>query len=537
MRLNGNQLPVAKLSRAGLWIVLGNTIFYFYVLATAKEGLTVAAALAFGFQLSCWAGALIVDIRHSTSRKLRVSDPLLLVMLWCFLYLVLPSVFWLQGAIIPLSGYITYDAWFALQWLHGLFILGFVGGYLLTHPAPNFQADVAPTRLPSGWWLFLLTLIPMLVTVFLRVVSGGGLLLGTSYGAAWYSGQAGIHAAQALGGISYILTQINSKLWFYPILIQSVGLGLIMSRWILKGRSWVLVLGFAGLVIMANLLFSGSTRSSTIIVAIIAVILVDLLARPIPISIVAVTMVVGLFLFDLLGVVRQAPFSQLPSYLPVAVEEYISPTYPRLGEFSLMLSKEALMLQLVQVQVGPNFMHLLQNILYVVPSQLNPLKLNWTFTADLLSREMLGEAYSLGAGVAGAILGDGLRIDGWFGVFLLAVLLGLLMGIVQRWAMGGRGLFQGTNLLRLSLWAGFLGWTFNFIRADPGGILTILLYFVFLPWYVVRLFPVRYTWKWLAPLIKALDRDRPVQAQNWSASSRQNNPSRSSATVVEHDEG
>ena len=536
MTVNASRLP-ARRSQSRLWIVLGTTIFYFYVLATASEGLTVAAALAFGFQLLCLAGALMIAARHSGTHGLRVSDPLLLVLLWSFLYLVLPSVFWLQGAVILRSYYITYDAWFSLQWLHGLFILGFVGGYLLICPAPNFQANVAPARLASGWWLFLLTVIPMLVTVFLRVASGGGALPEVSYGETWYSGQSGIQTAQAQGGIAYLLTQFMSKLWFYPILIQSVGLGLIMSNWILKGRSWMFVLGFAGVITMANQLLSGSTRSSAIIVAIIAVILVDLLARPIPFSIMAIAMVVGLFLFDLLSVVRQAPFSQLMSYLPIAVEKYFSPTFPRLGEFGLMLSKEALMLQLVQTQGGPNPMHLLQNILFVVPSQLNPLKLNWTFTGDLLSREMLGEAYYLGAGVAGSIVGDGLRINGWFGVFLLAVLLGLLVGTVQRWAMGGRGLPRGTNLLRICLWAGFLGWTFNFIRSDLGSLLTILIYYVVLPWYVVHLFPVRQTWKWLAPLIqrsKEIDRYKRKIGLHPPG---MNTPSRPSTTEIEHGEG
>jgi hypothetical protein len=134
-------------------------------------------------------------------------------------------------------------------------------------------------------------------------------------------------------------------------------------------------------------------------------------------------------------------------------------------------------------------LHLLQNILSVIPSQINPLKVNWLPTNDLLSCEMLGEAYYDGAGVAGSIVADGYRIAGAFGVLLLGVLLGLLIGAGHRWAMGEHGLSQTADLLRLCLWAGFLGWTFNIVRADLGSILMILFYYVHLPYVTVRLLP------------------------------------------------
>ena len=294
MRLNVDQLPPAKPSQTVLWIVFSTVLFFFYVLATAQDDLTIGSALAFGFQLLCWAGALVVSARRSHAHGLRVSDPLLLVLLWCFLYLVLPSVFWLQGATIPRSYYITYDAWVALQWIHGFFIIGFLGGYLLTRPMAGFLANVEPAHLPSGWWLFLLPVIPLFMTVLIRVASGGGVLPDVSYSEAWYSAQAGIQSARSLGGIAYLLVQFSSKFYFFPTLIQSVGLGLIMSHWLLKGRSLTLALGFTGLVVLANLLLSTSTRSGAIIVVIIAVILVDLLVRPIPFSKVVVAIVVCL---------------------------------------------------------------------------------------------------------------------------------------------------------------------------------------------------------------------------------------------------
>src|SRR5687768_8927083 len=96
------------------WIYVGALAYFLFVISSAAEPVTATQAGAFGFQLICWAVGLTVAVK-SSSGQLRISNPVLVLLLWSFLYLILPSAYWLKGARLP---YVTSADWAKLQWLH-----------------------------------------------------------------------------------------------------------------------------------------------------------------------------------------------------------------------------------------------------------------------------------------------------------------------------------------------------------------------------------------------------------------------------------
>ena len=178
--------------------------------------------------------------------------------------------------------------------------------------------------------------------------------------------------------------------------------------------------------------------------------------------------ILGLLVFDFLGVYR--PLRNLP--FPVAVqrsiEQYLSGNSLCMAEFTLMLPKETLMLELVEAsksQMGVEYFS--QQVMALVPSQIFPDKLNMQFTRDILSEKILGShSAEAGFGSAGAAIGDGYRIAGIWGVPLLASIFGVILGLTERFVIGTSIWHLDVSIFRIAIFAGLCGWTFLIIRSD-----------------------------------------------------------------------
>lgn len=479
----------SRLSTA-VWILGGTLAFYVSTLYSAASPVDFNRGAGLAVQMFVWAGTLVVAAEFSRGH-LRISNPLSLLMLWCLIYLVLPSVFWLQRGAMP---FVTPDYWLRLQYIHALFMGGLLCGYLIGRPRSNVALNQDFGELPRGWALFWMGAIPSLGAVAVRVFNGGGIIADASYGEYWtgvteYYGQ-----ARRLGGSAYFLAQLWSKFNFFPTLLLSIGLGLILGHRVRRGGSPLGALALAGVVVLVHLVLSGSSRSSGVIVAIIATLVLDLTCKAIRFSHVAAAIVSGLLVFDLLGVLRRDSPDNYLTHLPAAIQTYADPRYPRMHEFAAMLSKEALMLHKVD-ENGTEPVVLARHALNLIPSQINPLKLQWTTTTDMLCQLILGkDAVRKGHGTAGSFIGDSYRIGGYLGVFGMALLVGLIFGGLQRWAFVGSRTTHRDRLVKCCLWAGFLGWAFFVIRNDLGGILTVMFYYIAIPWVI---------WKYLGKTIGA----------------------------------
>ena len=145
------------------------------------------------------------------------------------------------------------------------------------------------------------------------------------------------------------------------------------------------------------------------------------------------------------------------------------------SEFTCMLGKEAVAIDLFREPDGGRY--LAEQFLGLLPSQFRPEKLTWWPTQDVLSEEILGPPVHQGIGVAGTGIGGAYRSAGVPGVFFMAVLLGAILGGVQRWvSQVPWPRLSGPVLLRLAIGAGIYAETFLLVRSDLGELLRFLLY-------------------------------------------------------------
>lgn len=155
-----NSEPIRIVSIANRGIIVGSLALCGYAAVTTVPELQATALLPFGFQLACWVGAFMVLNRRSPEGIVRLSNPAALVLLWCGLHLILPTIFWMQGQRIPFETYLVQEVGIELLWVHGLFIIAFIGGYLLVRPPRLLAArSLDLSALPQGWALLILQLI------------------------------------------------------------------------------------------------------------------------------------------------------------------------------------------------------------------------------------------------------------------------------------------------------------------------------------------------------------------------------------------
>ena len=460
-------------------VVIGACIL-FYSLAFGDSIRLSHTTPSFAFQIISWVASFLLLGRRFNGNNLRLSDPLLLVLFWFFLYLVLPSMVWVNGGVIPFDYYISFDIANQLFWLHGLFIIAFVAGFRILSSGSPPRYLVKAEQIPSGWLLFLVPVMISAIAVFFRVWSGGGLLPEQNYAENVFAVHENILSARSRGGIDYILVQLSARFYFLPYLAQGVGMGFILARSQLKSNTIFTKLALTGSIVILMLIFGDGGRNDTMMIAIIGIVLCDLLIGKFPWRYILVALIIGLLIFDVLASYRR--FRELPLMdgISAALTDYVDEDYQRLSEFTIMLSKEAAMLVVFE-KYDYRFEGLdypIRHLSVLVPGQLLPSKLDVPNTASLLGIEMLGSAaFNAGGGVAGTIIGDAYRFAGNVGIPIVAFSFGLIIAGINRWLLGMQS-GATTNLIKLSLLAGVMGWLFGVVRSDPGFFATIIIYYV-----------------------------------------------------------
>jgi hypothetical protein len=478
---------------SAFWIVISAAIMYLYAAKTADGELFHQVGFALTVQIAAWAVCMIAVAGCCPGGMLRISDPVMLTLGLSMLYLIYPSIVWCQGKHLPFDVGVTAETASLLFFLHGLFFLGLVAGYKCTAPrAPaDMQADAR--RLPSPWLLFFGAMLPLFATTIARLASGDGLISSSTYSANWIAMQGSVNGAHAGGGAPYALVQIMNKISSYAIVAGGIGAGLLLAHGSMRRRttavaSMILIIAVA----VAMTLFGIGSRSPSIIYVLVALIFFDAIKGPLRWRLITPLIAAGLAFFFLWGHVRNYYDRGFRQALEMGYQEYRSNQGDENAlEFTGMLSKEAVAVQIAH-EGGFDRMYFVHAVLYLVPSQILPDKMNWTPMRGPIAADM-------GAGVDGTAIGDGYAVAGAPGVFILAAIYGVILGQVRRW--GTRKSRGGNNpeLLRVALMAGLSGFSYMLIRSDLAGVLTYVVYVVLIPWWGLRPL-LKGTQHWMRPV-------------------------------------
>lgn len=476
--------------------ILGGCILIFaYSLSTATPDLGLEIWIPHAFQISSWAFAWILVVQRCKGFP-RFSDPAVLLLLWSGMYFIYPSVIWIQGWYIPMGSGANNTNVALAFWLHGLFMLGFIIGHLIVRKRTSWRIPrLDMRRLPSGWLIYSICFLPLAFEVIVRLAGGQGFFPPKSYGEGWYSMYEKIQETQASGGLAYVLLQIRSKLYFFPLLFQGFGAGLIIAHSVQERKNLLrnIILLLVGMTLM--LLLGSGGRSSVMIILIIGLIFADLTVGPLRWRYLVILFLFMAISFQFFRYYRAVRYLGFTSAFEIAKEHVVDQSEGgvKLAEFTRMLEKEITGIYIFRGKKNEGLLYLAQNILAPLPKQILPAMLESTPTNQILSEELLGNLAFAGAGVAGAMTVDGYRFAGVPGVPILAAILGLIFAVAQNWLTKGLSMgAKGPELLKIILIAGFYGCLYSLIRNSLGSVTTIIFYWVAMPWIVIRFILAKY---------------------------------------------
>ncbi len=435
------------------------TLFLLFIVGISYIGLGTEDVRAPGMfsvmvEYSVWIGLLLVAMLRSPGATLRVSDPYLMMLGLGFNFLVTPGILWLHGAELERQwfelGRIRMEIFIQLQWLHVMFILGLSAAYFALAPRHRFisiarDPDVA---LPNSTPWIVMGLLPFLIGVVQRVITTGSLSATQNYGEIWANDYAAATAVHAEGGSALVASQFVGKVWFLPWLALGIGEGLLLARLLREKRLLPLVL-FA---LQAPVLLFLNSGGRSVIAApfLIAVLVADVLVGPIRwrwvLSIGAVAMVFLNF-FGIYRAYRERDFGEA---FAIANERFssVSRTESLSAEGPIMLMKEHFAIAWTDAtNYTRGVSYFSESILSLLPQQIVPEKLRYMNTSAFLSREFLGGAADVGAGIAGAIIADGYMIGRELGVIVLGVVLGGIGGGISRALATGSQQADGQPML------------------------------------------------------------------------------------------
>jgi hypothetical protein len=497
-RHRGFRQTVETLHGTSPYLIVGAAVSFFYVQALVSPHAFKSCGPALTLEISTWAAAMAIMARRNGNAT-RLGDPGVLFLAISALYLLYPSVAWMKTQ--TLAGVsISPDTASLLFVLHSLFIVAFILGYIWISPSLRNQVKLDLDYLPSGWSWLMLPLGLLVLSIGSRLVAGGAFLPSTNYSDNWSTLQDSITASRLRGGFGFLFTQISVHAAIYLIVIQGAAGGLILARVIKHGTRPYRYLFVIVILAAAVVIFGEGGRSPGGVIIIITFVFADLAIGPISPKLIAPVVVMGLLGFMLLGYYRTVRDLGPLAAATIAFESFNRSTdSDNAGEFTSMLAKEALILELYSNQPKEGLRYLGNSMLDLVPSQLFPEKLEHLSTADLLSERMLGPtAVAMGAGVAGTTIGDGYRFGGIPGVPALGFLFGTFMGVLQRWLLSTRPPGFNITFLKAMLVAGFYGFTYALLRNRLSEILAQALYGIVLPYLVLR-FIIRCPRTWIMP--------------------------------------
>jgi hypothetical protein len=485
-------------------IVSASSAIYIYALATAQPKYLQPALPAFTFQLGCWALAWLLLAFLTSNGIVRVSDPAALFLLWLGLYLIYPSIFWLQGDFDQFGSPLKTSKAVALVWFHGLFILGFMAGHLCLRRRwrlvmPPLDLD----RLPQGWLLYLLPFSVLLLEIAIRLATTGNLLPPKTRADLSFGAWQDIQAAHAHGGLELLWQQLFYKVACYPLIIQGVGAGLIMVHTIRANKKLVRNAAILMAGLLFALLFGSGDRSDAMMPYIIALIFADMVIGPFRYRVLFILFIVTGVLFEFYGAYRNIRYLPFDQALDLAYDDFINQTVKeyKISDFSGMFIKEYVGIEIFAKKGIEGINYLINSVARMLPLQILPEKKFMLSTSEALGLAVYGSRAAMkGRGTAGAMIVDGYRFAGAAGVALLGAMIGALLASVHNWfTQEVRPGLQGPVLMKIVLVSGLYAWSYIFIRHDLTSIFTTLLWQIIFPWFLIFLL-VNHNNIWRSPL-------------------------------------
>lgn len=470
------------------WLIVAWALAVTVVAVFTAEPDRVVALPSVIATIVTWGAALIVVTLRAPRGQIRISDPGVLVLLWAGYYFLLPAISWLQAKQLFLEDVlglaVSPEAMMHAQGLHLLFLVVFATSYCVIVKRFGFvPLSIVQVNecLPRARWVILAGSVPMLLEVIRRLVTTGSIAPDMEYGLAMSVQQNAIDASRASGGLDYLLTQIQFKTQFYGVIVLGIGLGLIFVRaW--KTRNWWILIAFH-VAAPLWMLMSGGSRSTAIFPFLIALLLSDLIAGPIPWRYLLTIALAGYAFFWFYGFFRANQSVDLSSALSATISDIGEARELDLAEAenSAMLLKEAWAIDRVD-SVGESGIprYLFDLVTSPVPQQI--LENKPPANSEFLTREMVGDALAdSGFGVAGSTVVEGYLAGSELGVAVVAMVLGLLAGFVVQTLGVPKGGARSVPFWRIALLATTLSQAVAFIRGDAGGLVVYALYYVLVP--------------------------------------------------------
>lgn len=463
------------------WICLsGVAVAAYTVHGAVPERMAVLPTLL--TEVAVWTGLVATVALRNPQGMLRMSDMALSILGWMFFYFIKPAITWTQGWRFAFEGTTTVtldtDIVARIQGLHIAFMMAFFFVYFVVAPRLDYEPPLsrksASERGPAALAFVVLGLMPYLFNVVERVTTTGSILPSQSYGVSTYEAHDELLRARAMGGADYVVTQLFAKLWFYPVLALGLGYGVMLARFY-AARRWLPIAVMFAQVPVLFLLGPGS-RSYSVYPFIIALIVADLLAGPLPWRPVLAAVAAGVPIANFYAVVR--------GYQDLGLREAIASSREQIAslgdmvdtEDSAMLVKEAFCVQFADhTHVTSGASYFAESLLQLLPLQVVPEKAHFWSTANFLSQQFLGAAATRGAGMAGTAIGDGYLIGEELGLVVLAATFALIPSLMLRAVSDGRRAWGNILVLAFAVHAP------QFARADLSTLVNAAVFSVLLP--------------------------------------------------------
>lgn len=432
-----------------------------------------------------WTACVASLVLRTPGQHLRVGDPGVVLFGWLGYYFIVPAIEYLKGGVFLLESEdaIRLDPAIVSRTLYGhcLFMVMMVAGYHVLCPKERPRALTAEEvhRLPSGTLLLVLGAAPFLNELVTRIMTTGSIRPTAAYGDYWMDLQDRVTTSRNLGGTDFFLIQVMAKVWYLPMMALGVGLGLRIARHLVRRQWGALVALHLLLPLMMYLSLGG--RSAVMAPYMIAVIVADLLVGPVPRAYILAMLLGGSALFEFYGSFRAYQSESLSVAMTSTLEvRDAGREGPVSTETSSMLVKDAYAQMYSDVTARHwGLVYFPRSVMQLLPLQLVPEKATWVSGSAFLSEALLGHAaLRAGSGVAGSMYADGHMILGFAGVGLLSVVVGLLVGAMVRWLLGGASRVRGPPVWKLGLLACFCAQLFWCVRGDLSALLATIVHII-----------------------------------------------------------
>jgi len=473
-----------------IFVVVSLLLCYFYL--SLEIYIEDPIFVGMTFQLLSFFVVLIL-LQNSHSERLTVGNLGLLFSLVCLCYLLFPSIIWFtkNGINIPYGDYVTDEIGALLCWLHGLYILAFVTGYLILDRPSQKIRTFGRIQIPPGFLLLIVTVVVLVLIVIIRqAMSTGQILLQQDRGASTLeSYEAGIKSIQ-MGGLRLLFHQFLNKLTEFNFLFIGIGIGLVYAKNASKKLRSLFLLIIVVFATSLFVVFTGGGRGPGLIAMLMGLIFFDYIMGPVRWRYLFVLLLIGVVGAEFIAYAR---FLTGDSHNTLGDwVSYWMDTGDKFFELTVMFGKEAVVVSEVK-STGESWglTYFAQILLKIIPQQIMPLKAQFPSVSEWLSNLLLSaDTIERGSGLAGTAIGEGYLVAGVPGVAIIGGVTGIILGIVQRWLLGS----NDTRLWQLIPLVYVAGNLLFVLRSDLYALMNTMILGVLPLWLFLRSIS-----RWLGP--------------------------------------